>query len=302
MVEIIGSKHFKTEKKMRKITFFAAVTLVLVAVGCSKDNTADNGVKYVSELKINFAGTRVDYTHDSSGLKFAWVDGEEIKIWEDKNADADYKVYRYSADEGVFRPAENRDEYKLEVGKRYFATPYEITAESISVVDGKSVAHMELEPDEGCLVRLPMISDVFEVTAQGAQANMHHIVGIVEIPVKAANTDAKLLYLALNSETSGSHLTGFFDVSPIAPYTHALNYDDDVNYESIYYPGDEDDAYIDLSTTEVTSIFVPVFPGTYSTIDLEYELVDGEPKTIKTDHELVVERGKITKISEFTLE
>ena len=60
---------------MKKIMFFVAAAFALVAVGCSKDDVANEGVEYVSELKLNFGkgDSRVAVTHNpASGLKFAW--------------------------------------------------------------------------------------------------------------------------------------------------------------------------------------------------------------------------------------
>lgn len=60
---------------MKKIMFFVAAVFALVAVGCSKDDVANEGVEYVSELKLNIGkgDSRVAVTHNpASGLKFAW--------------------------------------------------------------------------------------------------------------------------------------------------------------------------------------------------------------------------------------
>ena len=64
---------------MKKIFYFFAATLVLAAVGCSKDDATSNEAQYVSELKVNFEGeTRVTAEQIAAGLKFAFEDGEEI--------------------------------------------------------------------------------------------------------------------------------------------------------------------------------------------------------------------------------
>ena len=73
---------------MKKTMFMFAAALMMVA--CSNEEVAVNDdVQYVSELKVNFGGSRVAATHDpASGLKFAWEEGEEIQVYENANANA----------------------------------------------------------------------------------------------------------------------------------------------------------------------------------------------------------------------
>jgi len=67
---------------MKKIFYLFAATVVLAAVGCSKDDAAQEEVKYVSEIKIGFEGdTRVTAEQIASGLKFSFEDGEEIEVY-----------------------------------------------------------------------------------------------------------------------------------------------------------------------------------------------------------------------------
>ncbi len=281
---------------MKKIMFFIAATVVLAAVGCSKDDAASSDVQYVSELKIGFEGdTRVSTTHDpSSGLKFAWEDGDIIEVWEDKNESASRKMFVYDSSSGSFKPQSDSD--KLEVNKQYFATT---TSEGywISVVDGKSVVDMKLGGGSG-INKVPMITDVFTATAENTMATMHHIVGAVEIPVKAKSAGAKLQQIVINTQTINQAIRGLFKASPASPYTSftdSYGYFDSPNQTL-------SDTPIDLSTTEAKSIFIPAWEGIYSTIDIKYTLVGGSEKTINTNHSLIVERGKVTKISAFTLE
>ena len=138
---------------------------------------------------------------------------------------------------------------------------------------------------------------VFEAAAENTIATMHHTVGVVEIPVKASADGKQLQRVGLNSKAANQALRGDFNITPEAPYTLTSTYGYFDNYNQI-----ASDSPIDLSTSEVKSMFVPAFPGTYSTIDVKYQLVGESEKTIKTGHQLVVESGKITKISEMTLE
>lgn len=282
---------------MKKIMFLFAAVLILAATGCSKEEAATNDVQYVSELKINFAGdTKVSATPNSSGLKYSWEDGDRIEVWEDQNTTVRAKIFLYDEASDSFKPEDDRDDNKLEINKKYFA----VTGSewyNISVENGNSVVPMELKGGTG-IKSVLMITDVFTATAMNTMATMHHIVGVVEIPVKAAADNAKLKQLGLNSRTANQALRGPFNVSPLTPYEFSFG----TNGYFDSYNQTERGTPIELSTTEVTSIFVPAFPGTYSTIDIKYTLDGGVEKTINTNHQLIVNRGEITKISEYTLD
>ena len=132
---------------MKKIMFFVAAAFALVAVGCSKDDVANEGVEYVSELKLNFGkgDSRVAVTHNpASGLKFAWEDGEEIMVLENGNANSITYYYVYDAATESFKP--KYDSYKMVAGKEYFAVNHTRgTSIFLSVEDGKSVVKMNIE-------------------------------------------------------------------------------------------------------------------------------------------------------------
>lgn len=279
---------------MKRIILIFSAALTLITVGCVKTDITEKTEQYVSEIRINFeTDTRVSTAHSSSGLKFAWEDGDVIEIWEDLNTEAMRKLFTYDAATQTFKPQSNDD--KLEIGKKYFV----VNTSGwyfIDVTDGKSSIPMTLKGGTG-INNVPMISDVFEATAENTIATMHHIVGIVEIPVKASADGKQLQRVGLDSKAANQALRGDFNITPEAPYTLTSTYGYFDNYNQ-----NASDSPIDLSTSEVKSMFVPAFPGTYSTIDVKYQLVGESEKTIKTGHQLVVERGKITKISEMTLE
>ena len=64
----------------KRIIYITVAALMLVATACHKEAAVTEDVQYVSELTINFEGnnTKVSATHGSSGLKFAWEDGDDI--------------------------------------------------------------------------------------------------------------------------------------------------------------------------------------------------------------------------------
>lgn len=284
---------------MKKIFYFFAATVVLAAVGCSKDDAASNDAKYVSEIKIGFEGdTRVSASHSAAGLKFAWEDGDTVDVYEDGNTEATAKILEYDATSATFKPQKGYDTNMLEVGKKYFAVTYSdwyfISKDENT---GASVVESKLGNGSG-LEKIPMISDVFEATAENTMATMHHLVGVVEIPVKAAVAGAQLQQMYLYTRRANSAVSGYFAVSPVAPYD--LIYGDHSGYfESANQTAS--DAPIELSTTEATSIFIPAFPGIYEPIDFKYTLVGNNEEVIETERSLTVERGKITKVSEMVL-
>ena len=284
---------------MKKIFYFFAATVVLAAVGCSKDDAASNDAKYVSEIKIGFEGdTRVSASHSAAGLKFAWEDGDDVYVYEDGNTEATAKILEYDAASATFKPQNGSKTNKLEVGKKYFAVTYSnwyfISKDENT---GASVVESKLGNGSG-LEMIPMISDVFEATAENTMATMHHLVGVVEIPVIAAVDGVQLQKMTLYTQRASSAVSGYFAVSPVAPYD--LIYGDRAGYfESANQTNS--DAPIELSTTEATSIFIPAFPGIYEPIAFKYTLVGGSEKTMNTNHSLTVERGKITKVSEMVL-
>lgn len=279
---------------MKKLMFLFAAALMMVA--CSKEEIATNDdVQYVSELKLNFGkgDSRVTATHSAAGLKFAWEDGDVIEVWEDLNESGSRKIFEYDATEGCFKPQNDRDENKLEVGKKYFA----VTASegySITVEGGKSVVPMELNGGRG-LGALPMITDVFEATAENTTATMHHTVGVIEIPVKAAVSGVKLQTLGLKNTSPA--IRGNFNMSPgvLDSWENVYGYFDSYNQTN-------SGALIELSSTDATSIFIPAWPNTYTTANIVYTLEGGSEVVFETSvSNMTVVRGKITKLPEITL-
>ena len=190
------------------------------------------------------------------------------------------------------------DDEKLEVGKKYFAVTYSdwyfISKDENT---GASVVESKLGNGLG-LKSIPMISDVFEATAENTMATMHHLVGVVEIPVIAAVDGVQLQQMSLYTQRANSAVSGYFAVSPVAPYD--LIYSGRTGYfESTNQTNS--DAPIELSTTKATSIFIPAFPGIYEPIDFKYTLVGNNEEIFETERSLTVERGKITKVSEMVL-
>lgn len=277
---------------MKKIMFFVAAAFALVAVGCSKDDVANEGVEYVSELKLNFGkgDSRVAVTHNpASGLKFAWEDGEEIVVLENGNKNSLTYYYVYDAATESFKP--KYDSYKMVAGKEYFAVNHTRQTSIFLDVDedGKSVVKMNIERKEPYgLSNIPMITDVFTADANGTIATMHHLVGVVEIPVKLAEGSNVTKVNEFSLFVSGAKLGRDFTATPEAPYV-----------KSVVDAYDESEiAGCELSTETATSIFIPVLPGEYGQGWLNF-ICDGFATNIKIEA-VNVKRGMITKVTEKT--
>ena len=268
---------------------FAAALLM---VACSNEEVAVNDdVQYVSELKLNFGGSRVTATHNpASGLKFAWENEEEIQVYENANADAITLYYVYDESTQSFKP--ENESYKMVAGKSYFAVKgVRNTSLALSVEDGKTIVKMNVAKTGKGLPHIPMITDVFTADAGGAIATMHHLVGVVEIPVKKADSfDETVTGFSLYA--SGGKLGDDFTATPGDGYVKSTA----EGYDTVY---SEEKTYT-LNTTDATSVFIPVLPGTYSGVNLNYFY--GSSSGYKTVGDITVVRGKITKLNEVTLE
>ena len=277
---------------MKKTMFMFAAALMMVA--CSNEEVAVNDdVQYVSELKLNFGSgdSRVAATHNpASGLKFAWEDEEEIQVYENANADAITFYYVYDESTQSFKP--ENESYKMVAGKEYFAVKgVRQTNLALSVEDGKTIVKMNVERTGKGLPHIPMITDVFTADAGGAIATMHHLVGVVEIPVKKADSfDETVTGFSLYA--SGGKLGREFTATPGDGYVKstAEGYDTAKSEEKTYT----------LSTTDATSVFIPVLPGTYSGVYLNY-YTDSSSGS-KSVGDITVVRGKITKLNEVYFE
>ena len=275
---------------MKKIMFLLATTLI--AVACNNEEIVTNDdVQYVSELKLNFGGSRVTPTHNpASGLTFAWQEDEEIIVYENANADAISLYYRYDSSTNSFKP--ESESYKMVAGNEYFAVKGQRqTTLPLSVEDGKTIIKMDVDRNaEGTgLPHIPMITDVFTADATGTVATMHHLVGVVEIPVKIADSFNETGVYKFSLFVSDGKLANDFTATPHDPYVKST----DEGYDTAY---SEEKAYT-LSTT-ATSIFIPVLPGEYTDASLNCYFSEGS--TSKNVGNFTVKRGMITKLSEVT--
>ena len=279
---------------MKKIMFLLAATVVLAAVGCSKDDAAQEEVKYVSEIKIGFEGdTRVTAAHSEAGLKFAWEDGEVVRVRPISNINAVYEFTYNSSTDSFNATGVNG---VLEVGEDYIAEfGYQFTVTGETAATGILIAEA---PDGFGENNLPMVSEKFTATAETTFATMHHIVGVVEVPVKADTGTLSLESIQLTNPYGSFHdgWAGSYDVNLS---TNAITVKDgqgSFNRKLTFDP-------VKSISTTVTSIFIPVLPMQDVDVLLQYKLAGKESSwnVEFAGKKLTVERGKITKISEVTL-
>lgn len=272
-----------TEKTMKKIIFLLAAAWMMVA--CSNEEIAtQEEVQYVSELKVNFGkgDSRVTATHSDKGLKFEWTDGDAIGIVSLDGSES--YIYLYKEDSKSFKARYTNS--SMIAGNTYFATRAHLNPTTppfdIKTIDGKVAVAMKVyEGFNG----LPMISHPFEADPDGTIANMHHLAGMMEIPLKlTAGSDPKTKYFALRSDEDIP--LPYFDAIPEEPYLKNV----EVSWFSNYYLTGE----FTLNADTYTSVFVPLTPGHYPDLDL----YDSKSPFVKlhTFNDITIQRGKITKL------
>lgn len=276
---------------MKKTMFMFAAVLLMVA--CSNEDVAVNDdVQYVSELKLNFGGSRVTETATTSGLSFAWDDGDIVKVYEKTATGTSYMQFKYDAASDKFvgnTPATD----KMVVGTEYVAV-YNLEKTGDNTFSGKLI-----QGSDTPFKNLPLISEVFEATSETAIASMHHIVGVLEIPVKAKNEGTTLSMIEANLYGSANTITGDFTV------TGASSYAITPIVGNAYSNASVTELSKSLSTTTTTSVFIPVFPFGGESIQIDYTTnnkPNGTGFISATDETYNVVRGKITKLPVQTLE
>ncbi len=273
---------------MKKIIFLLAAAWMMVA--CSNEEIAtQEEVQYVSELKVNFGkgDSRVTATHSDKGLKFEWTDGDAIGIVSLDGSET--YIYLYNEDSKSFKSKSTGNRYSMKAGNTYFATRAHLNptlSPETKTIDGKVAAVMMVGAEVGDgFDGLPMISHPFVADPDGTITNMHHLAGMMEIPLKlTAGSDPKTKYFALGSDKDIP--LPYFDAIPEEPYLKNV----EVRRFSNYYLTGE----FTLNADTYTSVFVPLTPGHYP----DLYLTDRNSVSVKlhTFNDITIQRGKITKL------
>ena len=269
----------------------------LMMVACSNEDIVTNDdVQYVSELKLSFEGgdSRVAATQSAAGLKFAWEEGDVVRVRSVSNVNV-VREFTYNSSFNSFVATGVNG--GLEVGEEYIAE----FGNNFSVIsETKATGVLVAAVSDGFGNNLPMVSEKFTAEAENTFATMHHIVGVVEVPVKASTGTLSLVDIQLNN------FYGYYY------YGWAGTYDVDLSTKEMTIRDGQGDSYRKLTfdggksiSTEGTSIFIPVAPmQNVEGVMLQYTLAGKEysENVFFYDKSLTVECGMITKISEVTLE
>ncbi len=275
---------------MKKTMFMFAAALMMVA--CSNEDVAVNDdVKYVTELKLNFGSgdSRIAATHNpASGLKFAWEDKDEIEVVQNRAGYSASAYYEYNKTSESFKL---KSGVAMQEGTDYFAV---MRPSSICNVanEGTDNVQVELKLENNIsMEKLPLISDVFTADAGGTIATMHHLVGMVEIPVKLKDGATITTFTGFTLFASDGKLGGNFTAKPMSPYIKDTS--------TGYYNAFENGGPYTLNTTTAISVFIPVLPGTHNDVKLNYHY-NSTSKQVNLGTITVV-RGKITKVADTTV-
>ena len=137
-----------------------------------------------------------------------------------------------------------------------------------------------------------MISDKFTAEADGTIAEMHHIVGMVEVPVELAAGSLNEKLGGVGIFVDNGKVVGPFSAKPEAPYFVNKIEGGTFSPNSITWREQT------LNTATPVSYFIPMLPGTYVNPKLYYYDENGDPATdeVQLTGTLTIERGKVTKL------
>ena len=279
---------------MKKMLFLFAAALMMVA--CNNDNEPvvnnDNLINEIT-LAIEKSETRTVVTNDAEGMKFEWEKTDVVYVFPAESGNTTNVVFCYDPETGKFTSGSA----SLTEGTKYFA----IFGGSQTVNyfnQGGIKAAMQLGALP-LLTNLPMVSDVFTATADGTFATLHHISSVVEIPI--TGTEGKQIYdiefNVYNSTSGDKKAAGKADVT--FDENGIIN---GITKGTAHTPSStcaqyDESSPLTLSSTP-QSIFIPILPGTYNNILIQYKVVGGnlESTTMRED-EFTFVRGKLHKKS-----
>lgn len=281
---------------MKKIFLMMAAVVAFAAVSCESDNlNPDPDKKFVKELTVNIVNenSKVAVTEDAEAIHFAWENGDILYAYLAEEGKKSYvECFRYDAASEKFVA----DGEGLDAGKTYYVVRG-ATQMMTSYNDNGVVAYFQLYfLDE--LENLPMMSDQFVATSAGAIANLHHLVSIVDIPVKGTATISEVEFNTYNS-TKDREVRGLFSVGfegdgtigeltrldSITPYTRT--------YDKRY---DTESEKLVLSATPQTLRYV-VLPGDYNNIIMQAVPEGGSVTQCAVLGAKVIEPGKVYQMA-----
>lgn len=280
---------------MKKIMFVLVAALACVVTACSEDEAVvNNNENLITELNLAIEGSdsRLTYEYQSGvGFKFQWENNEPVYVYPAEEGKSTPVMFLYDAEDQIFK-LDTDEEVGLVAGKEYYAVCGRMQDSGFN--SGKVCAKMQLW--NSLLASLPMVSDIFTATADGTFATLHHMAGIVEIPVKGSGNINTIKLSVYNSTTDDNKLCEDFDVEfgddgKVGTGTITkTSSSSTIESTSIYK---KDDPLI-LSETE-QSLFFPALPGTYDNVEVSYYIGNSGGNSIDIPGTLIVQRGKINK-------
>lgn len=282
---------------MKKIMFVLVAALACVVTACSEDETVvNNNENLITELNLAIEGSdsRLTYEYQSGvGFKFQWEDNELVYVYPAEIGNSTPVEFVYDGANQIFKLGIG--EVGLVAGKKYYAVCGAIGSSS-DFNSGKFCAKMNLMNHH--IANLPMVSDFFTATADGTFATLHHMAGIVEIPVKGSGEIYDIILDVYNS--TDKNLCNYFDVNFDAEGQVSTIDKTATSSRTTMSPtlNPTSSNMLTLSETE-HSLFFPALPGTYDNVRIQYSVKDmGGGYSINNLGTLTVERGKINKKSE----
>lgn len=280
---------------MKKIMFVLVAALACVVTACSEDEAVvNNNENLITELNLAIEGSDSRLTGEyvpDEGFKFQWEDNEPVYVYPAEVGNSTPVEFVYDAEDQIF--ILGIGEEGLVAGKQYYAVCGATQTSGFN--SDKICAKMNLM--NHLIANLPMVSDIFTATADGTFATLHHMAGIVEIPVKGSGEIYDIKLDVYNS--TDENLCNYFDV----------NFDAEGQVSTIDKTATSScttmnptlnptsSNMLTLSETE-QSLFFPALPGTYDNVRIQYSVKDMGGGWSKDGlGTLIVERGKINKKS-----
>lgn len=278
---------------MKKIMFVLVAALACVVTACSEDEAVvNNNENLITELNLAIEGSDSRLTGEhvpDVGFKFQWEDKDPVYVYPAEVGNSTFVTFVYDATNKIFKL--DTGEEGLVAGKQYYAVCGATQTSGFN--SDKICAKMNLM--NHLIANLPMVSDIFTATAGGTFATLHHMAGIVEIPVKGSGEIYDIKLDVYNS--TDKNLCNYFDVNFDAERKVSTIDKTATSSRTTMNPtlNPKSSNMLTLSETE-QSLFFPALPGTYDNVRIQYsEKVGGAGYTKNNLGTLTVQRGKINK-------
>lgn len=279
---------------MKKIMFVLVAALACVVTACSEDEAVvNNNENLITELNLAIEGSDSRLTGEhvpDVGFKFQWQNNDPVYVYPAEEGNSTFVTFVYDATNKIFKL--DTGEEGLVAGKQYYAVCGATQTSGFN--SDKICAKMNLMNHH--IANLPMVSDIFTATADGTFATLHHMAGIVEIPVKGSGEIYDILLYVY--ESTDKNLCNYFDVTFDAEGKVSSTIDKTATSSCTTMNPTVNPTSSNLLTLSETkhSLFFPALPGTYNKVQIQYSIKD-VGGGYSTDYlgTLIVQRGKINK-------